>query len=399
MVAELRNCSVKISLRRPRYLPGQYVEALISVKNQDIEKKIYVQNLSVEFVGQERLDLQWVKPYTDGRQPILKDGRKQIFEIFKCSQTLFEEQLIQSGDSIRCLVRLKLPSQLPPSFKGKAVRYMYTLVASAKYGTVLSEQQSNDAPELLVDHYSDIVQRKPFQIQPRKSLSANGNGSLPFVRSTQSFEDVDVPMIEYESGSQQQDLQIQYGILKDNPESGEELENNPSMHLPYTQLGGRVKLSYDQQQFSEVLSSNGLSLGSMEGDEEGFSTDGEGQYLMAASSLGSQISPGGETLRDVGVVSTRTYVLRLRDEVLMRCSMNQSIGVVKPGSSISGVMDFRKGEEESESVGARVRQVVLSLETEESVQSDHLVNSRQSQGSVVRCLYEEPQFVVQDVYT
>eukprot|EP01024_Parvocaulis_polyphysoides_P054576 TRINITY_DN5519_c0_g1_i5.p3 TRINITY_DN5519_c0_g1~~TRINITY_DN5519_c0_g1_i5.p3 ORF type:complete len:226 (+),score=29.83 TRINITY_DN5519_c0_g1_i5:71-679(+) len=117
----------------------------------------------------------------------------------------------------------------------------------------------------------------------------------------------------------------------------------------------------------------------MEGDEEGFSTDGEGQYLMAASSLGSQISPGGETLRDVGVVSTRTYVLRLRDEVLMRCSMNQSI--------------------ESESVGARVRQVVLSLETEESVQSDHLVNNRQSQGSLVRCLYEEQQFVVQDVQT
>eukprot|EP01024_Parvocaulis_polyphysoides_P054573 TRINITY_DN5519_c0_g1_i1.p2 TRINITY_DN5519_c0_g1~~TRINITY_DN5519_c0_g1_i1.p2 ORF type:complete len:324 (+),score=39.70 TRINITY_DN5519_c0_g1_i1:71-973(+) len=137
----------------------------------------------------------------------------------------------------------------------------------------------------------------------------------------------------------------------------------------------------------------------MEGDEEGFSTDGEGQYLMAASSLGSQISPGGETLRDVGVVSTRTYVLRLRDEVLMRCSMNQSIGVVKPGSSIFGVMDFRKGEEESESVGARVRQVVLSLETEESVQSDHLVNNRQSQGSLVRCLYEEQQFVVQDVQT
>eukprot|EP01023_Acetabularia_acetabulum_P007240 TRINITY_DN1307_c0_g1_i3.p1 TRINITY_DN1307_c0_g1~~TRINITY_DN1307_c0_g1_i3.p1 ORF type:complete len:468 (-),score=62.31 TRINITY_DN1307_c0_g1_i3:420-1823(-) len=411
VLEQTQGCDVKLSIRRPRYLAGQHVEAMISVHNSDMEKKIYVQNLSVEFVGLERVDLQWVKPYNDGRQPVQKDSRKQVFEIFKCTQTLLEEQLVCYGESLRCAVRFRLPSSLPPSFKGKAVRYMYHAIATAKFGTVLSEEQSSEVPELLVDKYSDVLCKKPFLIQPRKNVPTTANGGVSVFQSSAQPTDLGttVPLIEYESGSATPELSIQFNILEEEGDRHVLHSSNSLPHTPFTSMGGRVKLSVDQKQFQELLSQNGGAVGSVgEGEEDEYSASGDGgqQYLMAASSFGSQIGPGGDPIPAMGQMNTKTYALRLADTLLMRCSMNPSMSVVKPGASISGVMDFRQSENNASNNTRngikvpRVHQVILSLETEESVQDEFAVNSRASQGgSVVRCLYEEQQFAVSHVQT
>ncbi|CAM6038986.1 unnamed protein product [Sphagnum compactum] len=142
--------SVRLSLDRKGYRPGDMVVATIEVANENpsyssarrtprasVADAVLMEDLSVEVRGIEKLDPQWLvtpKPPSGSKQ---RRGERIILE--SSSTSIVSNVLIGHGTSKTYMVRMMLPKILPPTYRGTAVRYLYYLSSTLHWSPAVVE--------------------------------------------------------------------------------------------------------------------------------------------------------------------------------------------------------------------------------------------------------------------
>ncbi|CAM6016522.1 unnamed protein product [Sphagnum balticum] len=142
--------SVRLSLDRKGYRPGDMVVATIEVANENpsyssarrtprasVADAVLMEDLSVEVRGIEKLDPQWLvtpKPPSGSKQ---RRGERTILE--SSSTSIVSNVLIGHGTSKTYMVRMMLPKILPPTYRGTAVRYLYYLSSTLHWSPAVVE--------------------------------------------------------------------------------------------------------------------------------------------------------------------------------------------------------------------------------------------------------------------
>ncbi|GAB4820682.1 hypothetical protein N2152v2_007728 [Parachlorella kessleri] len=123
------------------FKPGDTVIALLQASSG--ASPVELLEVELQFAGVERVDTSWVSPaYRKDVAPINADKRHlQRHVVFSRLQAATQGTL--GGSRFRkFVVRFALPTTLPPSFKGTAVRVSYTLTASVHYRQSLGGEVS-----------------------------------------------------------------------------------------------------------------------------------------------------------------------------------------------------------------------------------------------------------------
>lgn len=146
--------SLKVSLERKVYRPGDTVVATIEVANEapgmvrDLAADaVLMADMLVEVRGIEKIDPTWLitpKPPSGPRQ---RKGERTILK--SPSSIIVSDVLISPGSSSSYMVRTTLPRVLPPTLKGdvvKAVRYFYYITAAIRWSWCAQENGHSSPP-------------------------------------------------------------------------------------------------------------------------------------------------------------------------------------------------------------------------------------------------------------
>eukprot|EP00208_Stichococcus_sp_RCC1054_P005811 CAMPEP_0206143334 /NCGR_PEP_ID=MMETSP1473-20131121/20169_1 /ASSEMBLY_ACC=CAM_ASM_001109 /TAXON_ID=1461547 /ORGANISM="Stichococcus sp, Strain RCC1054" /LENGTH=270 /DNA_ID=CAMNT_0053538681 /DNA_START=276 /DNA_END=1085 /DNA_ORIENTATION=+ len=122
------------------YHPGDVLNATLDVgcrsaKGAGKGAGVQLAAVWVTCTGSERVDASWVSSsYAADVHPAVKQGRRIGRKLFEAqSRPVLREALLTPGFTQRFHFRMQLPEGLPPSFKGTAVQYVYTLEAHAAF--------------------------------------------------------------------------------------------------------------------------------------------------------------------------------------------------------------------------------------------------------------------------
>ena len=121
----------------PSYTPGNTVTALLKVSSlSQPSDMIELEELEVSLVGIERVDTSWVSwKYRSAVPPLNSDKRRVQRSVVDARMRAITQGSFSEGKDRNFLIRFQLPSCLPPSFRGTAVRYVYYMEASVSYST------------------------------------------------------------------------------------------------------------------------------------------------------------------------------------------------------------------------------------------------------------------------
>jgi hypothetical protein len=117
----------------PAYRPGETVMALLHASTS-LPEDIELKEVEIVFSGVERVDTSWVSPSYRKNVPAINSDRRRVQRnVVKANLQAATQGNFSDANLRRFLVRCKLPSWLPPTFKGTAVRYSYYLDAHLSY--------------------------------------------------------------------------------------------------------------------------------------------------------------------------------------------------------------------------------------------------------------------------
>ncbi|GFP81372.1 receptor homology region transmembrane domain-and ring domain-containing protein 2 [Phtheirospermum japonicum] len=151
---------LKLEADREVYRPGDLVTVTIEIKNPTSSLSLLIEKLGFEIKGIEKLDTQWFntpKPSSDSKQ------RRGEYVFMDCSApTVVSNQIISSGVTKTFVVRTRLPSLIPPSYRGATIRYLYYVrsMLSGQY-LVLEDGTSQGQSR---QEFSQLEARIPLQI-------------------------------------------------------------------------------------------------------------------------------------------------------------------------------------------------------------------------------------------
>ncbi len=117
----------------PAYRPGDTVTALLHASTS-LPEDIELKEVEIVFAGVERVDTSWVSPTYRKDVPAINSDRRRVQRnVVKANLQAATQGNFSDANLRRFLIRFKLPSWLPPTFKGTAVRYSYYLDAHLSY--------------------------------------------------------------------------------------------------------------------------------------------------------------------------------------------------------------------------------------------------------------------------
>ncbi|GKC25142.1 reduced growth phenotype protein 1 [Tanacetum coccineum] len=157
--------SMKLESDKKVYRPGDPVTITIQIRNQS-SSILLVEKLSFEAKGVEKLDTQWFSS-TKKNNHHNKTGEYVFME--SSVPSVVTNQILSSGATTTYILRINLPTIIPPSYRGSTVRYLYHVKTelSGKYITT----DDGLPPGGSTQKFSDIVRCYTVYCVPGVPLS------------------------------------------------------------------------------------------------------------------------------------------------------------------------------------------------------------------------------------
>mmetsp|Transcript_21272 Transcript_21272/g.46656 ORF Transcript_21272/g.46656 Transcript_21272/m.46656 type:complete len:540 (-) Transcript_21272:86-1705(-) len=165
--AKLSLCA---ELSHPSFWPGQTLGATINLEAPQAGKQsstppqsVRLISLVAQCIGFERKDSLWIRGSTTapsgdavGTSAAMSKGERVVFK--SAAANLLGACTLPPGGRRWFEVQAALPAMLPPSHRGTAVRWRYSLVITASIDTSLEGSKEGISKEIVV--------RKPFRVWP-----------------------------------------------------------------------------------------------------------------------------------------------------------------------------------------------------------------------------------------
>lgn len=135
-------------------------------------------SIAIEAVGTERIDRNFVFTYHPAESPVETDGRRETREIFRHHWAVVARaQIVAPGASKAWLILLQLPEDIPPTYRGTAVRYAYQLQAITHRtpgGATAPHQQPEATPPHTPNQPIDGTFRSAAPEQDNRKAGSHG---------------------------------------------------------------------------------------------------------------------------------------------------------------------------------------------------------------------------------
>jgi hypothetical protein len=352
---------VELTASAPAYRPGAAVTALLACPPPP--RGLALTELEVSFVGIERVDTSWVAAtYRRGEAPLNADRRRVQRRV--CAARL--QAAAQGGAGgvgapRRFLVRFELPPWLPPTFRGTAVRYSYTLEATAAYAAPAAADTG--APPARA-----ASARLEVTVWPARAAEGGGAAAAAAAEAAAAEapdgafpppddEATAITCWEVGAGTSVADAVAHIARLG----AGE--APAPLAEAPGGS-GGRGR----------ALARAASSAGSLaaEASSRAASPERGGGARPGGAARAPAPPPRAPPAQLVGVPAAggadaaRSFALRLGDRALARLALHPPLeGALAPGATLSGALDL--GADPAAAGALRVLHFAVALETEEAV--------------------------------
>eukprot|EP00959_Pyramimonas_sp_CCMP1952_P122565 2562354-Pyramimonas_sp.AAC.1 len=412
--AKLSLCT---ELSHPSFWPGQTLGATINLEFPQAGKEstsptqsVRLLSLVAQCVGFERQDSLWIRrsqtaPGGDaaGTSASMSRGERVVFK--SATANLLGACTLPPGARRWFDIQAALPAVLPPSHRGTAVRWRYTLVITATIDTSSEGSKGETSKEITV--------RKPFRVWPTNVGGLHTGPQVTFHSSDLEFdahirwrEVVPTPLALPNTPQDGNTPAWTLGILSspgaassaatpvgragvpdgwDHAGSGgtfltaDEVHGN-SLGLPPEvaplPLEDREPLTEAPRSVNNIEGEHGNGQASERSDTAAISEAVPGsksskqQCLEPASSLSSE-RPTPLLLG--GFTTGRTYNMSIGNDPLVRFTPKESSGEYALGGTVAGTLTFHHSVD-----GEKIwqcAQVLVTLETEEVIPPQHVVMS------------------------
>ncbi|GFR43121.1 hypothetical protein Agub_g4125 [Astrephomene gubernaculifera] len=139
---------VNLTLNKTYFLPGEVVRVSVQISNDEdaastgentgvkqLHSPLHIKEISFQACGLERTDSSFIKRLHHQEVPAdVSDARRQVRNIFSTEPALLINDQVLAPHAVQHFqLRFRLPSVLPPSFRGTAVRFQYLIQVKAVY--------------------------------------------------------------------------------------------------------------------------------------------------------------------------------------------------------------------------------------------------------------------------
>lgn len=343
--------SLKLEADKKVYRPGDPVTITIEIRNPPGECSLLVDKLSFEAKGIEKLDTQWFSTHN----PLPDSNHKRRGEyVFMDSlvPSVVSNQILSSGTKRTYVLRMNLPTIIPPSYRGSTVRYLYH-VKSQMSGKYIKADDGNPLGGS-TQRLSDIEARLPLQIwvtEKSNGLLNEENGNSGTVPATPIVLDVYWKDMDAESEWARANetfdgVEEDYESLRDDVSSVSSY--NPARRSLQKAFGSSLSLQSSAARSSMALPplpTAELLYGSSEDNvsprRSSVIISGSPQTLSMDDDLrASDVTRTVEPVASEGFIRGRSYNIRLDDQVLLRFSPTKAESTYYFGDMIGGTLTF-----------------------------------------------------------
>ncbi|KAJ3697944.1 hypothetical protein LUZ61_001649 [Rhynchospora tenuis] len=411
--------SLKLSTDKDAYRPGEAVTVTIDIFNPTSSCKedtansnglsLFVDGLSFEVKGLEKLDTQWFATYRP--MPASKDKRGENVFLDCLASSIVSKVFVSSGTTKTYILRVELPKLLPPSYRGTSIRYIYYVRATlyARFGPTGNSFK--------------LEARAPLQIWvPQKSMNLlSEEGNLPVITDQlpiywkEKDEDSEWTRVnENEEG-----IEEGYDSSRDevssissyNPANANNIEFSSLRNSLSNQSFASARLSagsafppyrqLPQLSVSEIVEEPGpgivspqrklsISLSNLSSNEGKNSLDF--QSNLSKEDVGTPFTPRYlDPASSEAFIKGRSYNIKIDDNVLLRFSPKNSDSTYYFGDMIGGTLTFFH-----EDAIRRCLEVSVTLEMSESINQQYIHPSRRVSPAITK-VHSEHHEVVADI--
>ncbi|KAG8389668.1 hypothetical protein BUALT_Bualt01G0002800 [Buddleja alternifolia] len=406
---------LKLVADREVYRPGDPITITIEIKNPTNLWSLLIEKLSFETKGIEKLDSQWFntpKTSQDAKQ------RRGEYVFMDCSTpTIVSDQILSSGATKTYVVRAILPNNIPPSYRGTTIRYLY-YVKSTLSGQYLILENGPARGES-IQHFSELEARTPLQIwvtQKNNGLLSEEGRSDGIVPVTTVL--LDVYWKEMDADSEWAKVNEAFDGVEEGYESSRDEISSVSSYNPMKEdinktFGSSLSLQSvrssnrgslyveGRNSISSNMALPHLSVAEVLHDRNGDRSPSIGspsqppKHLKALSADDDSRLPSAsgsvESGTSEGFVRGRSYNIRLDDQVLLRFSPKNSESTYFFGDMIGGTLTFFHEE------GARrCLELSITLEMKETISRRSVHPSRRHSPTITK-IHSDHQEVVADL--
>ncbi|XP_065877790.1 uncharacterized protein [Euphorbia lathyris] len=423
--------TIKLQTDKDVYRPGDSIFVTIEVSfpsngaSESMLCSLLIEKLGFEIKGVEKLDPQWFatqKPLSGSRQ------RRGEYIFMDCSTTsLISNQILSSGAKKTYVVRTLLPSIIPPSYRGSAIRYLY-YVKGTLFGRWLllengmSDRESSKDPielearvslQLWVTQKSNglLMEGQNDGIVPPTTLQLDAywksvDGDSEWARAN----DIDDGIEEgYDSSKDEISSVSSYNPSKDKIHkafgsslslqsfAARSLTKDPSYIEGRSSLSSTLALP--QVSVAEVLYDSGADMSSPQRLSSIVSSNQQENILKNSArgdTVGESSEPGtgpSEPAASESFIRGRSYNIRMDDQVLLRFSPKNSDSTYYFSDMIGGTLTFfHEG-------SRRVLEVSITLETSETINRQFIHPSRRNSPTITKVQSDHHEVVADLVQT
>ncbi|KAM7511783.1 hypothetical protein LguiB_010658 [Lonicera macranthoides] len=419
--------SLKLQTDKNVYRPGDPVTITIEIRNPTGMCSLLLEKLSFEIKGIEKLDTQWFttqKPLPDTKQ------RRGEYVFMDCSSpSIVSNQILSSGATKTYVVRTLLPSIIPPSYRGAAIRYLYYVrsTLSGQYLIILENGQSEHGGS--IRHLAEMEARTPLQIWVSQKTNglvveeARSDGIVPAMTIQ-----LDVYWKEMDGDSDWARANETYDGVEEGYESSrDEISSvssyNPSKESIHKAFGSSLSLQSfaarsstkdspyleERTSMSSYMAPPRLSVAEVLYDSSGDVLSQQksaaivspSQQLKHAKSFSTddesriQSVPGTvEPVASEDFVRGRSYNIRLDDQVLLRFSPKNSDSTYYFSDMIGGTLTFFHEER-----ARRCLELSITLEMSETISGRSVHHSRRHSPTITKVHSDHHEVVADLVQT
>ncbi|KAI3691273.1 hypothetical protein L2E82_49550 [Cichorium intybus] len=395
--------SLKLEADKKVYRPGDPVTITIEIRNPPGECSLLVDRVSFEAKGIEKLDTQWFsthKPLPDSNQ---KRRGEYVF-LDSSVPSVISNQILSPGTTRTYILRMNLPTIIPPSYRGSTVRYLYHVKSemSAKY--INGNPHGRSMQKL-----SDIEARLPLQIwvtEKTNGLLNEENGTNGIVPTTPIVLDVYWKDMDAESEWARAN-EVFDGVEEGYESQRDDISSvssyNPTRGSLQKAFGSSFSLQSSSYMALPRLSAAEVLYGSSEDNlsPKGSSVNVPNQQLKIPKSVPMddelRVSIGSRTLEPVaseGLIRGRSYNIRLDDQVLLRFSPTKPESTYYFGDMIGGTLTFFHEEETR-----RCLELSVTLELSETISRRSAHPSRRHSPTITKIQSDHHEVVADLVQT
>ncbi|KAF5779291.1 putative reduced growth phenotype protein [Helianthus annuus] len=396
---------LKLEADKKVYRPGDPVTITVEIRNPPpAQRSLLVETLSFQATGIQKLDTQWFTTTTTYNHNRNSNRNRRGEYVFMDSSvpSLVSNQLLSSGTTRTYILRMNLPTIIPPSYRGSTVRYLYH-VKSVLSGKYLNMDDGGG--------FSAIEARLPLQIwvtEKTNGLLNEETGSNGIVPATPILLDVywkdmdaesewaraneTLDGVEDDYESQRDDVS---SVSSYNPARGSlqkafgsslSLQSRSSKEVPYHDQKSTIS-SYMPLSTAEVL------YGSTE-DILSPRRVSQNEPLGSSNMEDDYVTKTVEPVASEGFIRGRSYNIRLDDQVLLRFSPTKPESTYYFGDMIGGTLTFFH-----EEGSRRCLELSVTLELSETISRRSAHPSRRHSPTITKIQSDHHEVVADLVQT